>query len=119
MAEKRSIVSATIANGASVSETIDCNARAFLGFVAPAAWTAAALNIEASVDGVTWITAGLFGSDSAAVGSWVALTAGAGYTADLNAMIPYQYIRLRSGTSGVPVAQGAARVFQVIQRALE
>jgi hypothetical protein len=117
MADERIILTATIPNGASVTGTIDCNSRAILGFVAPAAWTAAALNAEVSVDGVTWSTAA-YDSAGAAVGSWSSITAGAGYAFDLNGMIPWRYIRLRSGTSGVPVAQGADRVFSVIQRPL-
>lgn len=117
MAEDRSILTATIASGASVSNTIDCNSRAILGFVAPAAWTAAALNVEASVDGTTWATV-IYDSLGAAIGSWASLTAGAGYSFDLNGMLPWQYIRLRSGTSGAPVNQAAARAFTIIQRPL-
>jgi len=117
MAEDRTTITATIPSGASVSNTIDCNSRSVLGFVAPAAWTSAALNIEASVDGTSWVTV-IYDSVGAAIGSWSSLTAGAGYSVDLNGLLPWQFIRLRSGTSTVPVNQGAARAFTIIQRPL-
>ena len=114
---ERIIVSATIPNGASVSGAVDCNKRAIVGFVAPAAWTTAALTIEASVDGTNWITS-IFDSTGTAAGSFSAITASAGYAVDLVSLVPWQSIRIRSGTSASPVNQGADRVFKVVQRLL-
>lgn len=118
MSEQRSVVSITIPSGASVSNAIDCNERSVIGFVAPAAWTTAALNIEASMDGINWMTAGLLDSTNAAAGSWPALTAGAGYSVDLSAMLPWQFVRFRSGTATAATNQAAARTFSVVTRPL-
>jgi hypothetical protein len=114
----RTIVNAVIPNGDSVSNALEFNNSGMVGFVAPAAWTAAALNIEVSVDNTNWVTAGIFDSASAAIGTWSSVTAGAGYTVDIVNMLPWRFIRLRSGTAGIPVNQGAARTFNVISRAL-
>jgi hypothetical protein len=117
-ASTRTSTTASIANGASVTGTIDLTTTALLGFTAPAAWTAAALNIEVSPDNATWYTAGLIDGYGASVGSWSAVTAGAGYSVDAAAMLPWRYIRLRSGTAAAPVNQGAQRDFTIITRPL-
>lgn len=44
----------TIANGTSVSGVLDLDKTSIVGFIAPAAWTTAALNIEVSVDNSAW-----------------------------------------------------------------
>jgi len=110
MADNRSVVTATIPSGSNVSNAIDCNDRSVLGFVAPAAWTAATLQIEVSVDGTNWITS-IFDSTATAAGLLASLTAGAGYSVDLIALTPWQYIRFKSGAN-----QGAARTFSVVTR---
>ena len=114
----RALATATIANGTSVSGSIDLTSTALLGFIAPSAWTAAALNIEVSPDGTTWPTAGAFDEFGSAIGQWSALTAGAAYKVDPLAMLPWRYVRLRSGTSGTPVNQAADRAFSIITRPL-
>ncbi len=107
----------TIPSGSSLSDEIDCNSRVIVGFIAPAAWTTAALTIEASTDDVTWVTT-LLDATLAAVGSFASITASAGYAVDYTTLMPYRYLRLRSGTSASPVNQGAARAFTVITRPL-
>lgn len=109
---------ATIANGASVSNAVDLTKTALMGFIAPAAWTTAALNLEVSLDGANWVTAGVIGPDGVAVGSWSAVTAGAAYAVDVAGMLPWEYVRFRSGTAASAVNQGAARTFTVITRPL-
>ena len=113
----RAIKTATIANAASVSDTVDLISTAIVGFVAPAAWTTAAITIEASIDGTNWI-ASLFDDTNSAISTWSTITAGAGYSVNAVAMLPYRMIRFRSGTSASPVAQGAARSIFVITRPL-
>lgn len=106
---------ATIANGASLSDVVDCGAtsRAFR-LVMPAAWTAAGLTVQSSADGITF--------------SNLYTTAGAEYTITTDAsrdvilpladFIGIRYFRLRSGTAGAPVNQGASRAIGVISQAL-
>ena len=114
----RSLLTATIASGESVTAAIDLGNTSLVGFVAPAAWTTAALNLEVSLDGANWVTAGVIGPDGVAVGSWSAVTAGAAYAVDVAGMLPWAYVRFRSGTQASPVNQGAARTFTVITRPL-
>lgn len=113
----RSTSTATIANAASVSGSIDLTSTALLGFIAPAAWTTAALNLEVSMDNTNWATV-IYDSGNSPVGSWSAVVAGAAYAVDTVSMLPFRYVRLRSGTSASPVTQGAQRDFTVITRPL-
>ena len=113
----RTALTATIANGASVSNAVDVRDASLLGFFAPAAWTAAALQFEASADGSTnWVP--ITDSAGSAVGSFSALTALYAYALDPVAMLPWRYIRLLSGTVATPVNQAADRVFTIITRPL-
>ena len=116
--DKLTVSTTTIPSGSSVSNTIDCNDRTITGFISPDAWTTAALTLEASADGQTWI-ASLFDSTSTAVGSYPSIAVSSGYAIDINAMLPWRFVRFRSGTSASPVAQAAARVFTIIARDYE
>ena len=116
-AASRTHATLTIPNGTSVSAAMDLNATALVGFFGPAAWTAAALQIQASADGATnWGT--ITDSAAAAVSSWSAVTALYPVSVDMGAMLPFRYIRLLSGTVALPVNQGADRVFTMITRPL-
>ena len=107
----------TIANGASVSGAVDIRETALLGFFAPAAWTAAALQVEASADGSTnWVP--ITDSSGSVTGSLASITALYAYALDPVAMLPWRYIRILSGTVATPVNQAADRVFTVITRPL-
>lgn len=114
----RATVTATIANGASVSGVVDLLNTALLGFIAPAAWTAAALNIEVSMDNTSWVTTGLYDSSSTQAGNYPSLVAGAAYAVDTLTLLPFRYVRLRSGTAASAVNQGAQRDFTLITRPL-
>lgn len=115
-AAARAETTATIASGASVSGTIDLSATALVGFSMPAAWTAAALNIEVSSNNVDW--APLLDSTGAAVSSFATPTVGAAYALDVVSMLAWRYVRFRSGTSSAPVNQGAARSIRYVTRPL-
>lgn len=106
----------TIANAASVSGTIDLVGTALVGFVMPSAWTSAALNMDVSVDGSTWAAPN--DSVAAAVSSFASPVAGAAYAVDALSLLPWRYVRFRSGTTGSPVNQGALRTFQYVTRPL-
>lgn len=105
-----------ILNGASVSNTIDLTDTCILGFVTPAAWTTAALNIEVSDDNVNWSAA--YDAYGAQVGSIASPVVASRYAVDMSALLPWRYVRFLSGTSTSPVAQGADRVIKVIKRVL-
>ena len=114
----RAATTLTIPAAASVSEALPLDTRSLLGFITPAAWTSAALSIEVSPDGVTWLPA--YDSYSAQVGvySSIPTAASAAYAVDVSALLPWEWVRFRSGTSAAPINQAANRVFQVVTREL-
>ena len=98
-------VTATIANGASVSGDIDLGAARLGRIAMPAAWTAADLTLQTSHDNVTWNN--LFDKDG---GEYTIKAAqGRSMLIPLADMLSVRYLRIRSGTSATPVAQAAAR----------
>lgn len=106
----------TIPNGASVSGTIDLTDTSLLGFVSPDAWTTAALNLEVSDDNSSWSSA--YDAYGSQVGSVATLSVASRYAVDMSALLPWRFVRFRSGTAVSPVAQGAERSFKVIKRVL-
>lgn len=102
----------TIANGASLSDALDCG-----DFRHPVAiwiplFTSAKLTFQVSPDGVTWgelgDAAGLYEIASAAVdtaGAWVAL--------DPVRFQGVRYLKVRSGTKAAATNQAAARTLAV------
>ena len=107
----------TILSGASVSDVMQVMDSAILGFIMRAAWTAAALNIEVSMDGTNFATV-IYDGSGLAVSSWASPVAAAAYAVDALSMLPWRYVRFRSGTSGTPVNQGADRLITVVMRPL-
>ena len=108
----------TIANGASVSGTLDLRDSSIAGVIFPAAWTAAALTIEVYDEvALAWI--GIvyddLGTQVNVIASPVVSTA---YTLSVLGMLPYRYVRLRSGTTASAVNQAGARSITVITRPL-
>lgn len=119
IASVRATVTATIPNGGSVTPTVDLAGACLVGFLTPAAgWTAAALNIEVSTDNSRWVTLGVYDSTGVQTASYPSLAADSAYSVDMHALLPYRYVRLRSGTAALPVAQGAPRDFTLIVRPL-
>lgn len=113
----RATQSATIANGASVSATVDLISTALLDILMPAAWKTAALTIEVSADNSNWYSL-VYDENGLQINSWSSPVAGAAYSVSTLGMLGFRYIRLRSGTGAVPVAQDADRVFTLITRPL-
>ena len=112
----RASQTATIASGGSVSGSIDLMGAAMIGFVTPSAWTSAALTIEVSDDNVNWSSA--YDAYGAQVGSIASPIVSSRYAVDMQSLLPWRYVRLRSGTSSTPVVQDADRAFTVIARVL-
>lgn len=114
----RSLILATIAEGESVTGTIDLSYTALTGFVLPAEWTAAGVSVEVSVDGTNWATGGIQDFAGNTIGIWSSGVANGAYAIDLASMVCWNYCRIRSGTYGTPIAQAAARVISVVTRPL-
>lgn len=95
-----------------LSGAVNLGGATLVGIVMPAAWTAANLTFQGSVDGVTYNEI----TDSA--GTAVSVTAAAARYIPINpATLPgLQYVIVRSGTSGAAVNQTAARTITLVTR---
>jgi hypothetical protein len=108
-APKNRLVTVSIAAGASLSGAtsfpLDQDGYQITGIVMPAAWDAAGLTFQGSVDDTT------YGNVVDATGAEVSATVAAGqYLAVPPALLQgISYLKLRSGTSAVPVVQAAKR----------
>jgi hypothetical protein len=108
-AGSRSWFNVGIANGASLSDPIDLTGLVLVGLQMPAAWTAAAITFQASADGVTY-------ADVYSAGAELSVTVSASQCVRLDStiMLSFRYWKIRSGTSGTPVNQGAARTIMAV-----
>lgn len=105
-----SLEPALIANGGSLSAGIHLHAHRLFAIQMPAAWTAASLTFQGSYDGTTY--ADLY-DDS---GNEVTMTVTAGHFVvfDPSKFLGLQRLKVRSGTGGSPVNQGADRTLELI-----
>ena len=104
---------ATILNGESMSSTIDLrNVGVPVALVMPAAWTAAVITAQVAITGASFVDLrDRFGVE------WSATVAvDRGVILDPIDFLAWRYIRLRSGTAAVPVAQGGERSLRVVAR---
>lgn len=105
----------TIANGAALSPAVAIGAKELCGLAMPAAWTTAAITFQGSIDettfGEVFDAAGnaMTIASASAVGGQIILLDRALFRA-LNVF------KIRSGTSGSPVNQGAARTGYLLIR---
>lgn len=107
----------TIANGASLSGAASCDSRSLVGIVMPAAWTAAALTFQIGGFTAPGLAVGSFSNvyDAAAELSYLA-DASRYIAVDPIDFLGAQQVKVRSGTAGSPVAQGAARELYLVFR---
>ncbi len=105
-------LTATIAISASLSGSVDVNGTTIAGYIMPAAWTAAGITLQVSVDGTNFFNLyDQYGNEVSHIvdaSSFVQLT-----PSDMAAI---RYIKIRSGTSGTPVNQAAERVITLVTR---
>lgn len=102
-------LTATIANGASLSGAVDLGDSRAARLAFPAAWTAAVVTVMTSMDGTTYRD--LYDKD----GTEYTIQAAASRSVLLPVADFYgiRYVKFRSGTSAAAVNQGAARVLEV------
>lgn len=115
----RNVVSVTIPNGTALSSEAQTGAMRLVGIIMPAAWTAAGLTFQAVVDENTGEPkVPVWGEVQDSAGGDVTVAApGAGEymaLADTFPAIALGRIRVRSGTSGVPVNQAADRTLKLV-----
>lgn len=111
----RIVIPVTIANGQSLSAAINLGGLELVGLAMPAAWTAASITFAGlTSDGVT------FGKIQNEAGTELTITGpAAGLYIALSQAVTgvvrgLGQIKVRSGTAGVPVAQGADRILWLI-----
>lgn len=102
----------TIANGQSLSSAVVLGEDRLVGIAMPADWTAANLTFQVSHDGSTYNNlyddSGAEITVTAADDRYIAL--------DLTVFAGIQDLKIRSGTSGTPVNQGAERTITLVTR---
>ena len=115
----------TIANGASLSSEVDLRHHSLVAIQMPADWTAANLTFQGrpGADDVSprvnetlqnvYDDTGAEVTVTADADRYIALTAGV-----LDALTGLGRVKVRSGTSGLAVNQGAARVLTLVLAAL-
>ena len=101
----------TIANGTSLSAAIDLSAYRAFAISMPAAWTTASLTFQASVDGINYFN--VYDDTGVEVTATVAASQYVVVSAPVK-MLGVRWIKVRSGTSGTPVNQGADRIVTIV-----
>ena len=106
----RSVV-ATIAEAASLSDGVECYGMDVCRISMPAAWTAAEITFQVSDDGGTTYR-NLFMEWGFELGAWVEASWSVETSVFLN-LQNIEYIKIRSGSAGAPVAQVAERLISI------
>ena len=101
----------TIASGASLSGAIDLGEARLWAILMPGTWTAASLTFQASLDGINY--ANLFDNTGTEV-TWAAAASQFQYELFPAKWLAIRWLKIRSGTAGVPVNQGGARILTVV-----
>jgi hypothetical protein len=104
---------ATIASGAAVSGVVDLAGCLLSGFIMPAAWTAAVLTLDVSVDGTNLFPVFQTTSTTETELSY-AVTINRAYPVDSSLFIGVRYVRLRSGLVAAAVNQAQARAITLL-----
>lgn len=103
----------TIAINESLSGAADLDQYTLAAVVLPAAWTAAALTFQVTYDGTNYFDLSDYFDGEVTVSSTIAVASKA------ISLRPSQFLRVagvkvRSGTSGTPVNQAAARIITLV-----
>jgi len=104
-AKLSTVVQTIIASGTSLSPAVAVSNGRLIALQMPAAWTAAVLTFQGSMDGTTYTD--LYDS----LGSEISVTVAAahGIALDVTAFAGWQWLKIRSGTGASAVNQGADR----------
>lgn len=108
----RTLVKVTIANGTSLSDTVNVNDLRIVGIQMPAGWTAASITFAAL------LATGTYGKVQDSAGNEVTITSPAAdiyvAIADTIALKGLGMLRVRSGTAALGVNQGAERILYLV-----
>lgn len=100
----------TITSGASLSDAVSLASRNIWSVLMPAAWTAADITFQGSIDGSNFFNLYDGGTEyqlAADANRMVSIT-------KAQLFIGLTHIKVRSGTAGTPVNQGADRTLSVL-----
>ena len=107
---------ATIALSGNLSAAVRLpNGHGLVGLLMPAAWTAADITVQVSLDNATFYN--LYTPDAGEVTILVSAAATAIYLLPAEWILA-NYIKVRSGTAASPVAQAAARSITLVTKPL-
>lgn len=116
-AQNRNIVIATIAQDANLSDAVYLEGEVLVSVRMPAVWDAANLTFQVSMDNVTYLNA----YSQAGAEHVVTAAAALHIWVDPAAFAGYRWLKVRSGTSGTPVAQSTGddpRLIELITRGI-
>jgi len=103
----------TILSGTSLSGEVILGSHRIVAIIMPAAWTAANLTFQAAA-----VSGGTFQDIYDDAGTEVSVTAAQARSIPVSSVLKqigqFEYIKIRSGTVGVPVAQAADRVIILV-----
>lgn len=108
---------AAIASGGSLSEAIDLAGCSMTAIIVPNGWTAANLTFQVSADDQTFYN--LYTSTGAEYSVTVPVTTGCAITLNPLDFECFRFLKVRSGTAGVPVNQGAAQNLTIIAKPVQ
>ena len=104
----------TIANGQSLSGSVDLQSYSLVGLVMPAVWTAAAITFQGSVDNVSFFDVcdqnAEINVGAAAANKYILLSPAT--------FVGLRYLKIQSGTNAVPVNQGQESTVTLVLRGL-
>lgn len=107
----RTTTTVTIADGQSLSDAADLGDGTLLGVAVPAGWGGpTVVTFQGSPDGVTFSDI----QDGAGEYATVALAAGQAVAVDPAWFRPFRYVKVRSGTAAIPVAQAGGDAVTVM-----
>jgi hypothetical protein len=104
----------TIPISTSTSSSVDLGDTVLVGVITPAAWTAAAITFEASIDGTNWRPMRSSSAEVSIVTGQISTTEARYIALDPNIFRGVRFVRLRSGVSGTFVNQAAARTLTLV-----
>lgn len=107
IATSQAVVTATIANGGTLSDAVDLGASTVCGLILPAAFTGTGLSFQVSADGVTYVA--LY--DSSNTAESMTVTQGRAYSVNPSVFAGWQYAKVVSNA-----AEGASRAVTLVVR---
>lgn len=110
MSVQSTVEVATIANGASLSAAVGLGLHRVYAIQMPSAWTAASLTFQASYDNSTFANV----YDDTGTELTITVAASRFVILDPVKFLGIRAIKVRSGTSGAAVNQGAERLLQLV-----